>query len=321
MFDMRTLRSGLKPPGDALSRARTVMNATSEPLDPPGPPDSPELAEPPARPTPCADGDEPAGEDASNAATPEFIQSLARGLAIIEAFGEAGEGLTLAEAARRTGISRASARRSLHTLEALGYASCDGHRFRLTPRVLQLGFSYLRAGDLWSAAQEPMIELSETIQESCSAAVLDGGEIVYVARVPTRNRVMSVTLGIGSRLPAVATSMGRVLLASLPATERDRLLAQVAPRPGTAVMTGAALARELERVAAQGHALVDQELEPGLRSVAVPIRDARDRVIAALNVGTHAGRVSIERLRGEILPALLSCAGQIHAALGGRPPR
>lgn len=297
MFDMRTPRPGLKPPGDALSRPGPALDEQ--------------------------------GADAS----PEFIQSLARGLAVIEAFGDAGEGLTLAEAARRTGISRASARRSLLTLEALGYAASDGHRFRLTPRVLQLGFSYLRSGDLWSAAQQPMIELSEAIQESCSAAVLDGDDIVYVARVPTRNRVMSVTLGIGSRLPAFATSMGRVLLASLPAIERGRRLgsmpsppnlAAAPPSPneaGVAVMTGAALAAELERIAVQGHALVDQELEPGLRSIAVPIRDANDRVIAALNVGTHAGRVTIERLRGEILPALLSCAAQIHAALGGRPDR
>ena len=271
-----------------------------------------------------ASGDEPAQ---GGAAGPAFIQSLARGLAIIEAFGQAGEGsagLTLAEAARCTGISRASARRSLHTLEALGYASSDGHRFHLTPRVLQLGFSYLRSGDLWGLAQAPMIELVDSVHESCSAAVLDGTEIVYVARVPTRARVMSVTLDIGSRLPAASTSMGRVLLAQLTPAERDRILAQ-ATRAGTlpahtdrTITTRAGLEQVLDRVAADGYSLVDQELEPGLRSIAVPIRDAGDRVIAALNVGTHAGRVTIERLLDEILPALRHCADRIHAALGGR---
>lgn len=291
MFDMRTSRTGLKPPEADLSRPARPDDGSPEP----GPP-----------------GD----------AGPEFIQSLARGLAIIEAFGQAGAGLTLAEAARRTGISRASARRSLHTLEALGYASCDGHQFRLTPRILQLGFSYLRSGDLWTATQAPMIELVETVHESCSAAVLDGTEIVYVARVPTQARVMSVTLGIGSRLPANLTSMGRVLLAALPAAERDRLLDQAGPLPAhteKTLTTREALLGELNRVADAGYALVDQELEPGLRSIAVPLRDAGDRVIAALNIGTHAGRVSIERLRDEILPALRYCAERIHEALGGRP--
>ena len=269
------------------------------------------------------------GEDGDGGdPSPEFIQSLARGLAIIEAFGQAGEGLTLAEAARRTGISRASARRSLHTLQALGYASCDGHRFRLTPRILQLGFSYLRSGDLWAAVQQPMAELTEAINESCSAGVLDGDEVVYVARVPTRNRVMSVTLGVGSRLPAATTSMGRVLLANalakLPRAERERRLAQALARAGgtdAALTPRTDLIRELDQIASRGHALVDQELEPGLRSVAVPILDASDRVIAALNVATHAGRVTIEKLRGDILPALQACADQIHAALGGRATR
>ena len=312
MFDMRTSRPGLKPPDPALSRAPQVSEAV------------PVFGR---RPPAEADRDAASGNDPAEATgadnSPEFIQSLARGLAIIEAFGAAGDGLTLAEAARRTGISRASARRSLHTLEALGYASSDGHRFSLTPRVLQLGFSYLRSGDLWTAAQAPMIELVETVHESCSAAVLDGTEIVYVARVPTRARVMSVTLGIGSRLPASVTSMGRVLLAALTPAERDRLLAQASPLAAHTdqTLTAAAdLLRELARVADQGYSLVDQELEPGLRSIAVPLRDASDRVIAALNIGTHAGRVSVERLRDEILPALQHCAERIHAALGGRHP-
>ena len=287
---MRTTRPGLKPSEPALSRAGLASDAS--------------------------------GSRDDDGADPVFIQSLARGLAIIEAFGQAGTGLTLAEAARRTGISRASARRSLHTLEALGYASTDGHRFTLTPRILRLGFSYLRSGDLWSVAQAPMLDVVEATHESCSAAVLDGTEIVYVARVPTRARVMSVTLGVGSRLPAASTSMGRVLLAHLAPAERERTLSLAGLLPahtGLTITDRAALERELDRVADQGYSLVDQELEPGLRSIAVPVRDAGDRVIAALNVGTHAGRVTIERLRDDILPALQHCADRIREALGGRP--
>lgn len=255
---------------------------------------------------------------------PDFVQSLARGLAIIEAFGEVGEALTLAEAARRTGVSRATARRSLHTLETLGYVRCDGHRFSLAPRTLRLGFSYLQSGGLWQVAQPLMVEVVEAVHESCSAGVLDGSDVVYVARVPTQARVMSVTLGVGSRLPAIATSMGRVLIAHLAGPDRQALLTRIGKPEAHTDQTRTEpgdLARELDRIFDQGYAIVDQELEAGLRSIAVPILDAAGRAVAALNVGTHAGRTSIERLEQVFLPALRHCAGRIHEALGGRPLR
>lgn len=247
-----------------------------------------------------------------------FVQSFARGLAVIEAFEGAQQSLSLAQAARRAGLSRASARRSLLTLVELGYARFDGQQFSLAPRVLKLGFSYLHSQGLWAAAQAPMIELVETVHESCSVAVLDGLEIVYVARVPTRSRIMSISLGVGSRLPAAVTSMGRVLLASLATDERKRLLAQLQrlERHTAQTITDAgALALELDQVARQGFAIVDQELEPGLRSLAVPLRDSQGRTIAAINVGTHAARVTIERLRREILPGLRRCAEHIAQAM------
>lgn len=268
---------------------------------------------------------EPAG-DPSDDGTGEFVQSLARGLAVIEAFSGVEDGLTLADAARRTGLSRASVRRLLHTLESLGYARCDGRRFRLQPRVLRLGSSYLRSEGLSDAAQPHMVELVEAIHESCSAAVLDGSEIVYVARVPVRARLMSLSLGIGSRLPAALTSMGRVLLAALDPADRLAVIGSVR-LPGAetggagtdgAVIEADRLARELETVRRQGYALVDQELEPGLRSIAVPIVDGAGRTVAALNVGTHAARVTIDRLRREILPPLRLCARRIGDGLAGR---
>ncbi len=247
-----------------------------------------------------------------------YVQSLARGLSVIEAFDGAERGLTLADAARRSGLSRASARRSLHTLVELGYASFDGRQFALAPRVLKLGFSYLRSQGLWSAAQTPMVELVEAVHESCSVAVLDGPEIVYVARVPTRARIMSISLGIGSRLPAAATSMGRVLLASLAPAERTSALARLHRLERYTAQTIADPARfdaELDQIARQGYAIVDQELEPGLRSLAVPLVDGAGRTVAALNVGTHAARVTIDRLRREILPALRRCAERISQAM------
>lgn len=250
----------------------------------------------------------------------DFVQSLERGLAVIRAFDAEHAAQTLADVARRTGYSRAAARRLLHTLVVLGYAETDGRQFRLRPKVLELGFAYLHGTGLWGAAQPAMVELVERVHESCSAAVLDGTEVVYVARVPTRTRIMSVTLGLGSRLPAHLTSMGRVLLAGLPQQELDARLAALGPierHTDRTTVDRAALRRAIDRVRAQGWAIVDQELEPGLRSVAVPVHGAGQAVIAALNVGTHASRVTLEDLRGRILPALREAGAAVSRALGG----
>ena len=249
----------------------------------------------------------------------DFVQSLARGLAAIRTFDAGHPAQTLSDVARRAGLSRATARRVLHTLVELGYADGDGRLFRLRPKVLELGFAYLHGTGLWGAAQPAMVELVERVHESCSAAVLDGADIVYVARVPTRTRIMSITLGLGSRLPAHLTSMGRVLLAALPPPELDARLAAPAPAPppaGGATIEADALRRAIARVRAQGFAIVDQELEPGLRSVAVPVHGPGGAVVAALNVGTHASRVTLEDLKGRILPALRETALAVSRAMG-----
>lgn len=260
---------------------------------------------------------QPARDDAPGG---DFVQSLARGLAAIRTFDAGHPAQTLSDVARRAGLSRAAARRVLHTLAELGYAGTDGRLFRLRPKVLELGFAYLHGTGLWGAAQPPMVELVERIHESCSAAVLDGDEIVYVARVPTRTRIMSITLGLGSRLPAHLTSMGRVLLAALQPAELDARLAALAalePRTERTLVEPDALRRAIAKVRAQGYAILDQELEPGLRSVAVPVHGPGGAVVAALNVGTHASRVTLEDLKGRILPALRETAEAVSRAMGG----
>jgi IclR family pca regulon transcriptional regulator len=239
----------------------------------------------------------------------DVIAGFAKGLAVIEAFDEANPRLSIADAARRTGLERATARRCLLTLMRLGYADFDGKFFTLTPRILRLGHAYLSGTPLPRILQPALDRLAAETDESCSAAVLDGTEIVYVARA-ARRRVMSVGLDVGSRLPAYCSSMGRVLLAALAeddalarlkATERRKLT----PATLTAVTD---LMGEIARVRADGYSIVDQELELGLRAVAVPVQDRRGRVVAAINVGTQAARVDVERIGTEILPRLRETA-------------
>lgn len=246
-------------------------------------------------------------------APPEPIQSLVRGLAVVRAFDGENPQLTLADAARRSGLSRATARRVLHTLVAEGYAATDGRTFRLTPRILELGFSYLSALGLPALAQPHLEALSARVGESTSLAVLDDDQVVYVARVAT-HRIMSVAITVGTRFPAYATSMGRVLLAALDDAEADALLAgELAARTPRTLTDPAALRAELDRVRAQGWAAVDQELERGLRSIAAPVRDAAGTVVAAVNVSTSA--YDDRDLRGEVLGPLLECTAAIGADL------
>lgn len=246
----------------------------------------------------------------------DFVQSLARGLAVIRAFDAEHPELSLSEVSRRAGMPRAAARRFLLTLESLGYVRGDGRAFALTPRVLELGFSYLSSLTLPEIVQPHLEALSRAVDESVSAAVLDGGDIVYVARVPTR-RIMSVRITIGTRFPAYATSLGRVLLAVAPDDVLDAALAASAPAPLTdRTLTDAATLRaELARVRRQGWALVDGELEPGLRSIAAPLHDRSGAVIAAVNVSTSATRDSIAHVREQYLPALLGAAAAVDAEL------
>lgn len=246
----------------------------------------------------------------------DFVQSLARGLAVIKAFDAAHPELTLSDVARRAGVSRAAARRFLRTLESLGYIRSDGRVFALTPRVLELGFSYLSALSLPEIVQPHLEALSRDVGESVSAAVLDGDDIVYVARVPTR-RIMSVRITIGTRFSAYATSMGRVLLAGLPETARDAAIEASVLEPYTArtITDAQALRAELDRVREQGWALIDGELEPGLRSVAAPVHGRDGAVVAAINVSSSATRDSVEHLLAEYLPRLLATASAIDDEL------
>jgi IclR family pca regulon transcriptional regulator len=245
-----------------------------------------------------------------------FVQSLSRGLAVIRAL-DSPEPMTLSDVARASELSRATSRRLVLTLERLGYVQQSGGRFALTPRVLELGFAYLSALGLPDVAQPHLERLVERVRESSSISVLDGESVVYVARVPTR-RIMNVVISVGTRLPAYATSMGRVLLAGLEARERGELLDQLelVPLAHETITTRAQLEAELERVRQQGYAIVDQELESGLRSVAAPIRDRRRRVIAAVNLAVQAAQVSVEEIRRSLLDPLLSTAAAIEHDLG-----
>lgn len=245
----------------------------------------------------------------------EFVQSLQRGLAVIRTFDAEHRALRLSEVAERAGLTRAAARRFLLTLVELGYVRRAEDRFSLGPRVLELGYGYLSGLGIADVAQSHMERLVGELNESSSISVLDGTEIVYVVRVPTR-RIMTVTLAVGSRLPAYATSMGRVLLAELEPQQLEEHLARIEVRKLTPHTLGgrAALRRELSRVRRQGFALVDQELEEGLRSVALPIRYGSGEV-AAVNVSAHASRVGMEELTSRYLHAARAAATRIEADL------
>jgi len=246
----------------------------------------------------------------------DYVQSLERGLSVIRAFDAEHRELGLSEVARATGLTRAAARRFLLTLVALGYMHFDGSRFSLRPRVLELGFAYLSSLSLPELAEPHMEALVARINESSSISVLDDTDVVYVARVPTR-RIMSITIAVGTRLPAFATSMGRVLLAALPDAELEERLGRVDVRPLTprTVKSHAALRRVLDQVRRQGYAVTDQELEQGLRSAAVPIHDASGTVVAALNVSVHASRASMQELRSRFLPPAQEAADAIDAEI------
>jgi IclR family pca regulon transcriptional regulator len=250
-----------------------------------------------------------------------FVRSIERGLAAIDALGHPGPGLTLAEVARAIGVTRASARRTLLTLEQLGYLRWDDRLFTLTPKLLDLGHGYRADLALPDIARPHLQQLMEATDEFCSVSVLSGDETMCVARVAPA-RIMNVAMPVGTRLPAYATCVGRVLLAALDADELDNYLGRVELRaltPATLV-TEPALRREIDRVRRQRWAVVDQELERGLRSAAAPIHDTAGRVIAAANVGALAGRVTVDTLRRRLLPPLRATAESIERDLAVAGP-
>lgn len=246
----------------------------------------------------------------------DHVSALARGMKVIEAFGPENPRMTVTEMATATGLTRAAARRFLLTLTTQGYARTEGKQFELTPKVLSLGYAYLSSKPFWDIAQPHLEDLSVSVHESCSISVLDGEDIIYVARVPA-NRIMSVSLGIGVRLPAYCTSMGRVLLSGLTAHELEAYLetAVFAPLTERTQTRPERLREIIDRVKRDGYAIVDQELEDGLRSTAVPLHNRQGRIIAATNISGHTSRVSIEEMRTQYLPHLQRTARTIEAHL------
>ena len=245
-----------------------------------------------------------------------YVQSFARGLQVIRSFSAGAPRQTLSEVAAATGLTRAGARRILLTLQTLGYVASDGKLFALTPRILDLGFAYLSSMPIWNRAEPVMEALVQQVQESCSAAVLDATDIVYVMRVPT-HKIMRISLGVGSRLPAFCTSMGRLLLADLEPDERRARL-EASPLEGFTKHTVTDIDVLLAKVAQarrQGWCLVNQELEEGLISIAAPIVDRAGRTVAALNISGQANRTSAKVMQDSMLPALLAAAREISRLL------
>jgi IclR family transcriptional regulator, pca regulon regulatory protein len=248
---------------------------------------------------------------------PNFMTSLARGLAVVCAFSDHRRSLTIPEISEATGFSRAAVRRCLYTLAKLGYVSPGPRTFDLEPKVLELGHAYLSSTPLVPAAQPILERLCEAVRESCSVSILDGTDILYVARSSTTVRILSVDLGVGSRLPAYCTAMGRVLLAFQAEARLREYFAQAKFTACTkrTLTSPAKLMEQLVEVRKKGYAIVDQELEIGLRSISVPVKAKAGTVIAAMNVGTQAARVSIAELRERIYPELQKAARHLSILL------
>ncbi|MDE1179705.1 IclR family transcriptional regulator [Paraburkholderia sp.] len=258
-------------------------------------------------------------QDAPDKPGDSYVQSFARGLAVIRAFDAQHPEQTLTDVAAATGLTRAGARRILLTLQTLGYVETEGRLFRLTPKILDLGFAYLTSMPFWNLAEPVMEELSARVHESCSAAVLDRTEIVYVLRVPT-HKIMTINLSIGSRLPAYCTSMGRVLLSSLDDATLDATLDASPIRAHTArtITDRGELKRAIAQAGAQGWAIVDQELEGGLISLSAPIRNRQGRVIAAMNISGNAQRNSARQMVKTFLEPLQQASQRVSEMVARR---
>jgi len=250
---------------------------------------------------------------------PDFVEAIERGLEVIRAFGVSGGGLSLTEVAEATGLPRPTARRVLVTLESLGYVRMENRVFRLTPRVLELGVAYVASLDVWDVVRPHLQTLVSRTHESSSMAQLDGAEIVYVGRVAVP-KIVTIAVNVGTRMPAAATSMGRVLLAALPPAELAAALAaeprsDVDPR---AVPDPARLEEILAETRERGWTIVDQDLAVGVRSVAAPVHDQEGGTVAAVNICVQAAEHGIDELAEAFLPQLLETAGAISAELANR---
>lgn len=259
----------------------------------------------------------PAKRIADLSGDPNFMTSLARGLAVINAFQERKRHLTIAQISHRTEIPRAAVRRCLYTLMKLGYATTDGRTYSLLPKVLTLGHAYLSSTPLAVSAQPFLDRISEQLHEACNLATLEGEQVLYIARSAIPQRLISVDLSVGSRLPAYCTSMGRILLAALDDDSLHDYLnhADLQVKTSRTLHTPQALWECLQQVRQQGWCLVDQELEQGLRSLAVPVYDSSGHVLAAMNVSTHAGRVPARELQQRFLPIMLNASRELSGQL------
>ncbi|MEN5069401.1 IclR family transcriptional regulator C-terminal domain-containing protein [Stenotrophomonas sp. TWI1183] len=247
-----------------------------------------------------------------NQGDPDFMTSLGRGLVVLSVFSQHPREVTMSQISTETGISRAAVRRVLYTLEKLGYVGEQGRGFVLLPRVLGIGGAYVASSSMTAAAQPVLDALRDDVHESCSLGVLDGDDVLYVARAETV-RIMSIGLRAGSRLPAYCTSMGRVLLAALPRDTLESYLERNPLRPRTerTVTRMEDFLDMLDRVRHEGVSLVDQELEIGLRSIAVPVHARNGTVVGALNIGTQAGRISLGVMQSQLLPRLREAAQRL----------
>lgn len=244
----------------------------------------------------------------------DFVTALARGLAVIQAFANQGRTMSISQISYKTGLTRAAVRRYLHTLAELGYATRhEGRRFALTAKTVSLGNAYLSGTPLAGRAQPILDRLAEAVGEGCSMAVLDGTDIVYIARAIS-SRIMSPSLNVGSRLPAYATSIGLVLLAYLSGEELEAYLAKVNFLPFTdrTIVSAPSLQARLEQIRADGYAIADQQIEVGVRTVAVPVRDAKGVVVSGINIIASSSRVSVEQLKANLLPLLSAAADELR---------
>lgn len=251
----------------------------------------------------------PAGRD--------YVNALARGLEVIKVFTRYTPKMTLSEVAQATGMTRATVRRFLLTLAHEGYVEISGKHFSLRPKILELGFSALSSMDLWDVVQPVINDLSERLSESCFAAVLDGESVIYVARATPNNRRVNVGISIGSRVPAHCVSTGRVLLSSLPEEQLHHYIETMTLTKFTpnTITSKVQLRSVLEEVRLQGWSIVDQELEVGLRSLSVPIRDGSDQIVAALNVCCPSTRISLDEMKTRILAITMEASRNITRAL------